>query len=43
MYENTVLERVFIPQKVETIRAWKKDLAQNVVLWQAFVNLVMNI
>jgi hypothetical protein len=43
MYENTVLKRVFIPQIEETVRAWKKDLAQDVVLWQAFVNLVMNI
>lgn len=41
MYENRV--RVFRPQKEETIRGWKKDLAQDVVLWQAFVNLVMNI
>jgi len=37
------LERVFIPQKEETVRGRKKDLAQDVVLWQAFVNLVMNI
>jgi hypothetical protein len=27
MYENKVLESVFRPQKEETVRGWKKDLA----------------
>jgi hypothetical protein len=38
-----MLESVFRPLKEETVRGWKKDLAQDVVLWQGFVNLVMNI
>jgi hypothetical protein len=34
MYEKKVLERVFRLQKEETVRGWRKDLAQDVVLWQ---------
>jgi hypothetical protein len=32
MSENKVLDRMFRPQKEETNRGWRKDVAENVVL-----------